>query len=109
MPHHDAMEGRHLQPYDDTAFPLTGAHTTQACSACHVNNVYNGTATNCDGCHLADYNGDDQPEPRDRRVPEGLQRLPHAPPSGKARPSTTPRHAFPLTGAHTTVPVRAAM
>ena len=31
-----------------TTFPLTGAHTSVACAACHVNNNYSGTlATDC--------------------------------------------------------------
>jgi hypothetical protein len=41
-----------------TSFPLTGAHTSVACTQCHVNNVYKGTPATCgaSGCHLADYN-----------------------------------------------------
>ena len=34
-----------------TAFPLTGKHTALACSSCHVNGVYKGTATDCYSCH----------------------------------------------------------
>ena len=37
-------------------FPLVGTHATQACVACHKNNVYKGTPSDCVGCHLADYN-----------------------------------------------------
>lgn len=37
-------------------FPLVGVHATQACGACHKNNVYRGTPRDCVGCHLADYN-----------------------------------------------------
>lgn len=39
-----------------TQFPLTGAHTTTPCAACHVNGLYNGTPTTCVSCHQADYN-----------------------------------------------------
>jgi hypothetical protein len=38
-----------------TAFTLVGVHALQPCSACHKNNVYRGTARECVGCHLADY------------------------------------------------------
>ena len=38
-----------------TTFPLAGVHTTQACTVCHVNNVYKGTPTTCVGCHLNKY------------------------------------------------------
>jgi hypothetical protein len=38
--------------HNSTTFPLTGAHTTVACTLCHVNNNYSGTLpTTCDGCH----------------------------------------------------------
>jgi len=36
-----------------TSFPLTGRHTTAACTQCHVNGVYDGTPTNCSSCHGA--------------------------------------------------------
>ncbi|MBZ5643257.1 MAG: hypothetical protein LAO19_10885 [Acidobacteriia bacterium] len=37
-----------------TTFPLTGAHTSVACAACHVNSNYSGTLpTDCYGCHTA--------------------------------------------------------
>jgi hypothetical protein len=39
----------------DGYFPLTGAHATQACSACHRNNVYRGTPRDCIGCHRTTY------------------------------------------------------
>ena len=39
----------------NTTFPLAGVHATQACTACHKNNVYKGTARDCYTCHLADY------------------------------------------------------
>lgn len=34
-----------------SAFKLTGQHTTAACTACHVNNVLQGTPTDCFTCH----------------------------------------------------------
>jgi hypothetical protein len=37
------------------AFPLVGAHATAACASCHQGNVYLGTARECAGCHMADY------------------------------------------------------
>lgn len=33
------------------AFPLTGKHATTDCAACHVNQVYRGTAQTCVACH----------------------------------------------------------
>lgn len=42
-------------------FPLVGVHATQACAACHKNNVYRGTARDCIGCHQAEYNATRNP------------------------------------------------
>lgn len=44
-------------------WPLTGAHTGVACAKCHVGNppVYKGTATDCFGCHAADFNASPYP------------------------------------------------
>jgi hypothetical protein len=36
-----------------SVFPLSGRHATAACSSCHANGVYRGTARDCAGCHLA--------------------------------------------------------
>ncbi|MEZ4268553.1 MAG: hypothetical protein R3F39_19480 [Myxococcota bacterium] len=36
------------------AWPLTGAHTAAACASCHSTG-YAGTARECQGCHLADW------------------------------------------------------
>jgi hypothetical protein len=44
-----------------TAFPLTGAHTTLPCSACHADGVYAGKSTACYSCHKADYDGQTDP------------------------------------------------
>lgn len=37
--------------HNQSAFPLTGAHQSQSCSACHGNGVYKGTPTACASCH----------------------------------------------------------
>lgn len=34
-----------------TAFPLTGAHTTVACTSCHSNHIFQGTPSDCVACH----------------------------------------------------------
>jgi hypothetical protein len=38
-----------------TRLPLTGAHATLACTACHVNNNYTLVYQDCYGCHQTDY------------------------------------------------------
>ena len=41
--------------HSNTAFPLTGAHTTVACASCHVNNNYTTVPTDCYSCHRTDF------------------------------------------------------
>jgi hypothetical protein len=47
--------------HSKTAFPLTGAHTTVACSNCHVNGQYASTPTDCYSCHKAAYQSTTDP------------------------------------------------
>jgi hypothetical protein len=39
----------------NAVFALVGRHAQTACTSCHVNNVYRGTARDCVGCHLTQY------------------------------------------------------
>lgn len=43
--------------FNHAAFPLTGAHSSANCSACHAGSVYTGLPTDCLGCHNAEYTG----------------------------------------------------
>jgi hypothetical protein len=45
----------------NSVFPLLGRHATEPCAACHVGGVYGGTARDCVGCHLSDYQGAGDP------------------------------------------------
>ena len=87
-----------------TKFPLTGFHTTVACAACHVNNIYKGTPATCEGCHLADYN---KPTNSPNHVTAGFPKdcaLCHTTTGWKgAKFDHTASTKFPLTGFHTTV------
>jgi hypothetical protein len=89
----------------NTKFPLTGFHTTVACSACHVNNIYKGTATTCDGCHLKDYN---KTTNNPNHVTAGFPKdcsVCHTTTQWKGAVfNHTIGTKFPLTGFHTTVP-----
>lgn len=37
--------------HNQTGYPLTGAHVSLECVACHVGSVFKGTPRNCAGCH----------------------------------------------------------
>lgn len=47
-----------------TRFPLTGAHVTQPCAACHGDGVYRGKSTLCASCHQAKYDATTNPNHR---------------------------------------------
>ena len=38
-----------------TGYALTGTHATLPCTACHINNVFTGTPTDCYSCHQSDF------------------------------------------------------
>lgn len=44
-----------------TAFPLTGAHLSADCIACHAGG-YRGTPTECEACHTEDFNQTSNPD-----------------------------------------------
>jgi hypothetical protein len=93
--------------HSKTTFPLTGAHTTVACGTCHTDNYAGTLPTNCYGCHAKDYAGT-----------ANISGVPNHANAGFSQDCTqchttstwlnaTFNHsatAFPLTGAHTTVP-----
>jgi hypothetical protein len=41
--------------FNHSTFALVGVHAQQACAACHVNNVFKGTARDCVGCHRTNF------------------------------------------------------
>ena len=87
--------------HSKTAFPLTGAHKTTACTDCHINNQYPGTPTDCYACHQANYNGTTDPN----HVAAGFQTDCKACHSTSTWQGATFDHSktlFPLTGAHKT-------
>ena len=45
-----------LFDHDNSGFPLTGAHRSTSCAACHRNG-YAGTPADCFSCHQSAYNG----------------------------------------------------
>lgn len=40
--------------HSTSAVPLTGAHTSAACTSCHANGQFAGTPTSCGACHAKD-------------------------------------------------------
>ncbi len=48
--------------FNHDSYPLVGEHRTQACSACHKNNVFKGTPNQCVDCHLSNYQATTNPQ-----------------------------------------------
>jgi hypothetical protein len=83
-----------------TAFPLTGLHVGVACTSCHVNGVYKGTATACYPCHQADFTGAKTP------VHTGYPTnclMCHSPAGWRPSSFDHSKTNFPLTGQHAAV------
>jgi hypothetical protein len=85
-----------------TTFPLTGAHVNVACASCHVNNVFAGLSTACSGCHMADYNGTNNPNHKAAGFPTDCS-LCHTTANWNGATFNHNNTPFPLTGAHTSV------
>ena len=76
-------------------FKLVGEHTEAQCDECHVNNVYQGTPTDCFSCHKRDdeHNGRFGTECSTCHSPQDWEEL-----------TFDHRQAFALTGKHVDVP-----
>jgi len=48
--------------FNHFAFPLTGAHASADCGACHVGGVFTGLPTDCAGCHSQEYQQANDPD-----------------------------------------------
>lgn len=88
--------------HNNTSFPLTGAHTSVACSTCHVNNNYTTLPTSCYGCHQKDWNGATNPNHASAGFPTTCETC-HTTSSWAGATFNHNNTPFPLTGAHTTV------
>jgi hypothetical protein len=93
--------------FGHAAFPLSGAHATQACSACHKNNVYAGTTTSCVGCHRPDYERTSNPNHAEAGFPTACETC-HRPTHTSWSQATFAHNTFyPLVGLHATQPCAA--
>jgi hypothetical protein len=86
-----------------TAFPLTGAHATVACSQCHVNGRYAGTPKTCNSCHLTDYQRTTNPNHTAVGFPTDCS-ICHSTTNWQGARFDHATTGFPLTGAHATQP-----
>ncbi len=89
-----------------TSFPLTGAHTSVACTTCHTDNYAGTLPTNCYGCHTKDYTGtatiSGVPNHVTANFPQDCT-LCHTTSTWLNATFNHNTTTFPLTGAHTSV------
>ena len=87
--------------HNQTQFPLTGAHLTLECIACHAQG-YSGTPTDCYTCHQQDYNSVTDPNHVTNNFNLDCTQC-HS--TSAWSPSTFDHNQtqFPLTGAHLTL------
>ena len=87
----------------NAVFPLTGAHATLACTQCHAGNNFAVAPRGCYGCHVADYNATNNPNHAQAAFPTDCS-LCHSTINWTGATFNHSTTAFPLTGAHVTVP-----
>jgi len=94
--------GVHFDHGAYTKFPLTGMHTTLACTACHVNGKYAGTPADCASCHIGDYNKTTNPNHKASGFPTDCS-ICHSTSGWTPASFDHSKTKFPLTGKHTTL------
>lgn len=92
-----------------SVFALVGVHASQACTTCHVNNVYRGTPRTCVGCHITQYNASRNPSHAAAGFPTTCETCHRATDStwlqgtfNHTRFPLTSRHNVPCAQCHTT-------
>jgi hypothetical protein len=88
--------------HSKTHFPLTGFHVSVPCASCHINNKFVGTPTNCDGCHLPQYNATTKPNHKAAGFPTDCS-ICHNTVAWIPASFDHNKTKFPLTGAHVNV------
>jgi len=90
----------------NAAYQLVGLHATQACAACHKNNVYKGTSRDCYACHQANYAQAKNPNHAAAGYATTCESC-HKPTDPDWLRATTSHVSFALVGIHATQPCAA--
>jgi hypothetical protein len=88
--------------HNQTQFPLTGAHLTLECIACHANG-YTGTPTDCYSCHQQDYNSVTDPNHVTNNFNHDCTQC-HTTTAWSPATFDHNQTQFPLTGSHAMLP-----
>ncbi len=89
--------------HSKTGFALTGAHASLQCVACHANNNFTGLSATCVSCHLNNYNSTTNPNHKASGFPTDCA-VCHTTSAWQPASFDHSKTAFPLTGAHVSVP-----
>jgi hypothetical protein len=95
---HTTMPGWKPAIFDHFDFPLTQGHAIVDCSRCHDVNDYNNVASECQSCHLPDYNNTTNPNHLTANLPTDCMLCHTTMPGWK--PATFDHSSFPLTQGH---------
>src|SRR2546426_947443 len=99
----DAWQGAKFDHAQFTGFMLTGVHAKLECAACHAGGRFQGTPSNCFGCHAKDFNATKNPDHVRAGFPQDCSKC-HTTMSWQgARFDHNAFTKFPLTGAHASV------
>ncbi|HLK19154.1 MAG TPA: hypothetical protein VKT81_09365, partial [Bryobacteraceae bacterium] len=88
--------------HNTTKFPLTGSHVSLQCSACHASGSFATTPTDCQSCHLPDYQKTNNPNHAQGNIPATCANC-HNTTNWQNAKFDHNLSAFKLTGAHTNV------
>ncbi len=80
-------------------FPLTGAHGVASCVQCHLAGKFSGTARDCNGCHLVDFERAANPDHKRGRFSTSCETC-HNTSTWQGASFDHNLSRFPLTGAH---------
>ena len=85
-----------------SAFPLSGAHVTVSCAACHVGGQFQGTPADCWSCHADDFQSVADPNHVSGQYPHDCM-VCHTTATWQGAIFNHNTTDFPLTGAHVAV------
>ena len=97
--HNEQAWSRVRFDHGETAFPLTGVHSSLACESCHVGGVFSGLSTACVSCHQQDYDGATNPDHAGAGFPTTCESC-HGTRGWSGADFNHATTGFPLTGAH---------
>ncbi len=88
--------------HSQTGFALTGAHVTARCDTCHQAGRYKGTPRECFSCHVAKYEGTQNPDHRKANISTQCDSC-HTTSNWQGAKFDHTLTKFALTGAHVSV------